>query len=384
MPFTEEHQQFRKVVRDFVANEITPHVEQWERDGLMPLHDVFQKMAKLGMLGIEYAEEDGGQGADHLYTLVLGEELGRCGNGSFPMAFGVQTDMATPSLGKFGTPEQKEKWLKPTLRGELIASIAVTEPDAGSDVAGIRTKAVRDGDHWVINGAKTYITNAIQGDWMCLLARTSDEGGYRGMSQIIVPNDSEGISMSKLDKLGMRASDTALVTLDDVRVPIENTIGTEGRGFQQQMQQFIVERMWGVYSGLGGCLEAISRTRTYLHERQAFGGPLVNMQFIQYKMADLIADVDVLRVYAQHIAEAYDAGQDTTREATIAKLKIGRITREVGEWALQFHGGLGYMEETWTARFMRDNMLIGIGGGATEVMQQVLALTDVLGEGPAR
>ncbi len=384
MPFTEEHQQFRKLVREFVANEITPHVDAWEEQGMMPLHDVFRKMADVGLLGVEYEPAYGGQGADHLYTLILGEELGACGHGSFPMAFGVQTDMATPSLGRFGTPEQKERWLAPTLRGELVASIAVTEPDAGSDVAGIKTRAVRDGDHWVVNGSKLYITNAIQGDWMCLLARTSDEGGYRGMSQMIVPNDSEGIQMSKLDKLGMRASDTALVTLDDVRVPVENTIGTEGRGFQQQMQQFIVERMWGVYSGVGGCLEAIDRTKRYLKEREAFGAPLANMQFIQYKMADLVAEVDLLRVYTRHIAEQYVAGNDTTREATIAKMKIGRLTREVGEWCLQFHGGLGYMEETWTARFMRDNMLIGIGGGATEVMQQVLALTDVLGDGPGR
>ncbi len=381
MPFTQEHEQFRKVVRDYVASEIAPRVDDWEAAGMMPLHEIFSGMAELGLVGVEYEPEYGGQGADHLFTLILAEELGQCGNGSLPMAFGVQTDMATPSLGKFGTPEQKQQWLAPTLRGEMVASIAVTEPDAGSDVAGIKTRAVRDGDHFVVNGSKMYITNALQADWLCLLARTSDEGGYRGMSQIIVPAKLDGIGMSKLDKLGMRASDTGLITFDDVRVPAENVIGEEGRGFQQQMQQFIVERMWGVYSGLGGCLAALDRTRSYLHQREAFGAPLVNMQFIQYKMADLIAEVDLLRVYAQHIAESYDAGRDTTREATIAKMKIGRLTREVGEWCLQFHGGIGYMEETWTARFIRDNLLIGIGGGATEVMQQVLALTDVLGEG---
>ncbi len=378
MPMTEEHHQFRSVVRDFVSKELTPNIDEWEAAGMMPLREIFQSMAKVGLVGVEYETEFGGQGADHLYSMVLAEELGKCGNGSFPMAFGVQTDMATPSLARFGTPEQKRAWLAPSLAGDLIASIAVTEPDAGSDVAGIKTRAVRDGGDFVINGSKMYITNAIQGDWMCLLARTSDEGGYRGMSQIIVPNDTPGIQMSKLDKLGMRASDTALITFDDVRVPAENVIGDEGRGFQQQMQQFIVERMWGAYSGLGGCQEALARTKTYLKQREAFGGRLVDMQYIQYKMADLYAETDLLRVYNQHIAEAVVAGEDPTREATIAKLKIGRLTREVGEWCLQFHGGIGYMEETWTARFVRDNLLIGIGGGANEVMQQVLAMIDVL------
>lgn len=380
MALTEEHEQFRKVVRDYVTKELTPHVDEWEAAGMMPLHEIFQSMAKLGMVGVEYEPEYGGQGADHLYTMVLGEELGKCGNGSFPMAFGVQTDMATPSLARFGTAEQKEAWLRPTLSGELVASIAVTEPDAGSDVAGIKTTARRDGGDFIVNGSKMYITNAIQGDWLCLLARTSDEGGYKGMSQLIVPTDADGIEMSKLDKLGMRASDTALITLDDVRVPVENVIGDEGRGFQQQMQQFIVERMWGAYSGVGGCQEALARTKTYVKQRTAFGGRLADMQYVQYKLADLFAEVDLLRVYNLHIAQDVVAGKDPTREATIAKMKIGRLTREVAEWCLQFHGGIGYMEETWTARFVRDNMLIGIGGGATEVMQQVLAMIDVLSE----
>ncbi|MFT5222010.1 MAG: citronellyl-CoA dehydrogenase [Glaciecola sp.] len=380
MPMTEEHQQFRALARDFVAKELTPHIPSWEQAGMMPLHEIFQSMAKIGLVGVEYSAEDGGQGADHLYTMILAEELGKCGNGSFPMAFGVQTDMATPSLAQFGTPEQKQAWLAPSLSGEMVASIAVTEPDAGSDVAGIKTRATRDGGDLILNGSKMYITNAIQGDWMCVLARTSDAGGYKGMSQIIVPNDTPGIEMSKLDKLGMRASDTALITFDDVRIPVENIIGDEGRGFQQQMQQFIVERMWGAYSGLGGCEEALARTKTYLKQREAFGSRLVDMQFIQYKMADLYADTDMLKVYNHQIAEAVVAGGDPTREATIAKLKIGRLTREVGEWCLQFHGGIGYMEETWTARFVRDNLLIGIGGGATEVMQQVIAMIDVLSD----
>ena len=207
---------------------------------MMPLHDIFGKMGSLGMLGLEYSSEYGGGDADHLFTVVLAEEFGKAAHGSIGMALGVQTDMATPSLHRFGTEELEQKYLAPAIRGEMVASIAVTEPDAGSDVAAIRTKAVQDGDEWVINGSKMYITNSLQADWLCLLARTSDEGGYAGMSQIVVPTDSPGFEVSKkLDKLGMRASDTGLLSFTDMRVPVANTIGTIGAGFQQQMAQFV-------------------------------------------------------------------------------------------------------------------------------------------------
>ena len=205
---------------------------------MMPLHDLFAAMAELGILGLEYDPAYGGQGADHLFTLILAEEFGRADHGSLPMALGVQVDMATPSLHDFGTPQLKERFLAPALRGEMVTSIAVTEPDAGSDVAGVRTHAERDGDEWVINGSKMYITNSLQADWLCVLARTSDEGGYRGMSQIIVPTDTPGFEVAKkLDKLGMRASDAGLLSFSDCRVPVSNTIGEIGRGFQQQMTQ---------------------------------------------------------------------------------------------------------------------------------------------------
>lgn len=379
MQLTDEHLAFRQMVRTYVENEINPHIPEWEEAGMMPLHDIFSSMAELGMLGLEYEPEYGGQGADHLFTVILAEEFGRCDHGSLPMALGVQVDMATPSLAKFGTPEQKEKFLAPALRGEMVASIAVSEPDAGSDVASLRTKAVRDGDEWIINGSKTWITNSVQADWLCLLARTSDEGGYRGMSQIIVPTSSPGFSVAKkLDKLGMRASDTALLSFDDCRVPVANTIGEIGRGFQQQMAQFVVERMWGAYGVVGACERALERTAEYLRERQVFGEPLLAKQYVQFKLAELSAELDLLRVYNRSIAADYDAGRDTTRQATIAKLTAGRLVRKVADECLQFHGGIGYVEETWTARFFRDNRLTSIGGGADEVMLQVLARTDGL------
>lgn len=376
MQFTQEHEEFRQLVRSFVRRDVNPHVEDWERDGDMPLHDIFGQMGELGLLGVEYDREFGGHGADHFFTLILAEELGRANHGSLPMAVGVQVDMATPSLHEFGSAELKKQYLAPALKGDMVAAIAVSEPDAGSDVAGIKTKAIRDGDEWVVSGSKMYITNAVHADWLCLLVRTSDEGGSTGMSQLVFPTDTQGFSVSKLDKLGMRASDTGLLTFDDCRVPVANTIGEIGRGFQQQMKQFVIERMWASYSTVGSCLEAIDRTVAYLKERQAFGQKLIDNQFIQFTLADLAAEVDMLRVYNESVAAAYQRGEDPTRQATIAKMKSGRLVRQVGEWALQFHGGVGYMEETWTARFYRDNALTGIGGGATEVMQRILAMSE--------
>lgn len=377
MPFTPEHHQFRDVVRSFVTNEINPHVDSWEAEGMMPLHRVFKQMADLGLLGLEYQSAYGGQDADHLFTLILAEEFGRADHGSIAMAVGVQVDMATPSLAKYGTHEQKLRFLTPALRGDAVAAIAVTEPDAGSDVAAIRTRAVRDGDEWVINGSKMYITNSLQADWLCLLARTSDSRGYSGMSQIIVPTSTEGFEVSrKLDKLGMRASDTGLLTFSDCRVPVENTIGVEGKGFQQQMEQFDLERMWANYATVGGIDRALARTREYLSQRMAFGQPLIANQYLQYRLAELAAELDLLRHYNIATAEAYQREENATRMATIGKLKSSRLAREVADWCLQFHGGIGYMEETWTARYFRDARLGSIGGGTDETMLQVLARMD--------
>ena len=377
MPFSEEHRMFRRVVRTFVEEEINPRVDEWEEAGEMPLHRVFAQMAGLGFLGLEYDPAYGGQGADHLFTVVLAEELGRADHGAIGMAVGVQVDMATPSLHQHGSDELKRRYLAPALAGEMVASIAVTEPDAGSDVAAIRTRATRDGDRWIINGSKMYITNGLQADWLCLLARTSDEGGYGGMSQIVVPTGVAGFEVSRrLDKLGMRASDTGLLTFTDLEVPVSNTIGAAGRGFQQQMSQFVVERMWAAYSAVGSCQRALERTAEYLRERKVFGKPLLAHQYVRYRLAELSAELDVLRHYNYATAAAHMRGEDPTRFATIAKLKSGRLAREVADWALQFHGGIGYMEETWTARFFRDSRLGSIGGGSDETMLGVLSRID--------
>lgn len=378
--FTEEHELFRDTVRGFVETEMNPYIDQWEDEGGFPARELFTKMGSLGLLGLEYAVEDGGGGADHLYTVILCEELGRCDAMGVPMAIGVQTDMATPSLAKFGSKELKEQFLRPAIEGTAVAAVGVTEPDAGSDVAGIRTRAVRDGDTFVINGAKLYITNGTQADWVCVLARTSDEGGYRGVSQIIVPTNTPGFSVSrKLDKLGMRGSDTAELHFDDCRVPAANIIGVEGRGFQQQMGQFQNERLAAAYQTIGAMDMAIERTRTYLKERQAFGAPLIANQHIQFELAELSAEVELIKSLNYRAAAAMMAGEDVTRLATIAKLRSARALRQVADVCLQFHGGIGYMEETWTARFFRDSRLWSIGGGADEVMLRTLAKMDDFG-----
>jgi citronellyl-CoA dehydrogenase len=281
-------------------------------------------------------------------------------------------------LHRYGSPELKEQFLAPAIRGEVVTSIAVTEPDAGSDVAGIRTRAVRDGDEWVINGSKMFITNGAQADWLCVLARTSDEAeGARGMSLIIVPSDVSGVSVSrKLEKLGMWSSDTAELAFSDVRVPVANTVGEVGRGFQQQMVQFQAERLTTFYKQVGSIELALQKTAAYVRERQAFGAPLLANQHIQFTLAELGARADMLKQYARTTAEAVQRGEDATRYATIGKLLGSRLQREVADWAVQFHGGMGYMDENWTSRYFRDTRLDSIGAGADEVMLRILARMD--------
>ncbi|MGB3438871.1 MAG: acyl-CoA dehydrogenase family protein [Actinophytocola sp.] len=375
--FTAEHNALRKLVRDFAETEIGPYTEEWEAKGIFPAHELFSKMAKLDLLGLEYDTAYGGQGADHLCTVILHEELGRVGPAGVALGIGVQTDMATPSLHHFGTEELKQRYLVPAIKGDAVCSVAVTEPDAGSDVTALRTRAVRDGDDWVINGAKAYITNGTQADWVCLLARTSDRPGYGGLSQIIVPTGTPGCQVQrKLDKLGMRSSDTAELTFTDVRVPVSNTIGELGQGFYQQMSQFQNERLALSYAAVGGMETALTRTANYLKTRDVFGKPLIENQHLNFTLAELSARLDLLRHYNYTAAAAYIRGEDVNRFATVAKLEAGRLAREISATCLQFHGAVGYMEEMWTARFFRDSPVWSIGGGADEVMLYVLSRLD--------
>ncbi|MFT6565119.1 MAG: citronellyl-CoA dehydrogenase [Actinomycetes bacterium] len=378
MRFTDEHEQFRKSVRAVIESEINPYADAWEEAGSFPAHELYPKLAEVGMFGLEYEEEFGGQGADHTYTIVLGEELGRsCDIAGVPMAIAVQASMSTPALAKYGSADLKRKYLAPAMRGEMVTSVAVSEPNAGSDVAGIKTRAVRDGDDWVISGTKMWITSGTQADWICLLARTSDEGGYAGMSQIIVPTDTPGFSVGRaIKKLGNHSSDTAELVFENVRVPVTNTVGEIGRGFQQQMAQFQDERLIAAYMVCGSMRRAIDRTKEYLQQRDAFGKPLMANQYIQYRLAELVAEIDIITEYSYTAGERYAAGEDVSRMATIAKLKTGRLQREVSDACVQFHGGMGYAEEMWPARYFRDGRLTSIGGGADEVMLRVIAMME--------
>lgn len=372
--FTDEHESFRQSVRKFVETEINPHVEAWEEVGIFPAHDLFKKMGNLGLLGLTYPEAYGGGGVDYWYQVVLMEEIGRADASGPSLGIAVQTDMATPALAENGSEELKQRYLIPAIAGDKVAAIAVSEPGAGSDVAAIKTWARRDGDDYLINGSKMWITNGTQADFLCLLARTSDEKGFRGMSLFVVDTDLPGFSVSKkLDKLGHRSSDTAILAFDDVRVPVANRIGAEGMGFILQMRQFQRERLAGTILALSGMDKVVRKTIAYCRERETFGQPLIDNQYIHFRIAELLTEIEALRQLCYHCVRLYVAGEDATKEVSMAKLKGGRLAREVADTCLQFHGGMGYVEEYPLARYFRDARLMSIGGGADEIMLGIIA-----------
>ena len=372
--FTAEHDAFRRVVRRFVETEINPHVEAWEAARIWPAHEVLKKMGNLGLLGLNYPEAYGGGGVDYWYSAVLLEELGRADCAAVPMGIAVHTDMATPALAEFGSEELKRRFLAPAIAGDLVAAIGVSEPDAGSDVAAIRTRAVADGNDYVINGSKMWITNGTQADFVTLLARTSGERGFRGLSLIVVPTTTPGFHVSrKLEKLGNHASDTAILTFEDMRVPQANRIGEEGLGFMLQMKQFQRERLAGSLMSTAGMEKIIRLTIAYCRERHTFGRPLIDNQVIHFRLCELLTEVEALRQLNYHCVRLIVAGEDVTKEVSMAKLKAGRLAREVADSCLQFHGGMGYVEEYPMARYFRDARLLSIGGGADEIMLGIIA-----------
>ena len=377
MEFGPEHDQLRQVIRQLVEREINPYVDAWEEARRLPAHELFKKFGEVGAFGLEYDPNYGGGGVDHSFTVVLAEEIGRVDAGGVSTALSVQAAMATPALARFGSDELKRNFLEPALSGDMVCSVAVSEAGAGSDVASITTRAHRDGGDWVINGRKMWITNGAQADWICLLARTSDEGAYQGMSLILVPTTVRGFSVGRtIEKMGNYCSDTAELVLDDVRVPVSHTIGEVGQGFQMQMAQFQDERLYISYMAAAGARRALERTIEYLQMREAFGKPLMANQYLQYTLAEAVAEVELLQGFLHHTAEKVVRGENVTREATIAKLKAGRITRMVGDLCVQYHGGMGYAEEAWPARYARDSRLTAIAGGADEVMLRVLSMME--------
>jgi citronellyl-CoA dehydrogenase len=373
MNFTSEHEELRRTVQKFIDNEINPHVDEWEEAQQFPSHELFKKMGDLGLLGITKPESVGGLGLDWSYELVFVEELGRIKCGAVPMAIGVQTDMATPALARFGSDELKKEFLTPAVAGEQVACIGVSEPQAGSDVAQIKTTARKDGDDYVINGSKMWITNGMKGDWICLLANTSDGKPHSNKSLILVPLDAPGVERArKLHKLGMWSSDTAQLFFDDVRVPQRNRIGQEGAGFMYQMLQFQEERLFGAASLLKGMESLIDSTIEYTRQRHTFGQPLIDNQVIHFRMAELKTEVELLRSGVYRAVEAMVGGEDATLLCSMIKLKGGRLAREATDACLQYWGGQGYMWESEPARAMRDTRLMSIGGGADEIMLGII------------
>jgi len=372
MHFTAEHKQLAETVRRFCEQEINPHVKDWEDAEIFPAHEVFKKMGNLGLLGVKYDTAYGGMGLDFSYSMVVAEELGAIPCGGVPMAIGVQTDMCTPALHRFGSDELKKEYLAPAIAGDMVGCIGVSEPGGGSDVAALKTHARTEGDDYVINGTKMWITNATQADWCCLLANTSDGPVHSNKSLIVVPMDAKGITTQKIKKIGMNSSDTAQIFFDNVRVPRRNLIGTEGAGFMMQMIQFQEERLYGAANSLKMLDKLIDQTIAYCKERHTFGQPLIHNQVIHFRLAELRTEVELLRSLVYRAVDEYVRGQDVTKMASMAKLKCGRLIREVADSCLQYWGGMGFTHDNPVSQAYRDGRLVSIGGGADEIMLGII------------
>ncbi len=373
MLYTQEHLELQRSVKKFIDSEINPHVDAWEDAEIFPAHELFKKMGDAGFLGINKPQAYGGMGLDYSFQLAFVEALGDVRCGGVPMAIGVQTDMATPALARFGSDELRKEFLAPTIAGDLVCSIGVSEPGAGSDVASIKTFAKKDGDDYVITGTKMWITSGTQSDWICLLANTSEGAPHKNKTLICVPMKTKGVSVAKkLKKLGMWSSDTAQLYFDEVRVPQRYRIGEEGMGFTYQMQQFQEERLYAAAQWTA--LDRILReTIAYTRERQAFGQSILDNQYVHFRLAELKTEIEALRALVHDAAAKLVAGEDVTLLASMAKLKAGRLGREVADGCLQFWGGMGYVWESNVSRLLRDVRLSSIGGGADEVMLGIIS-----------
>ena len=390
MQFTHDHEQIRDTLKRYIDEHINPHVDEWEEAGIFPAHQVFKGLGDLGLLGLTKPEAYGGAGLDYSYGMVMAETLGHINCGGVPMAIGVQTDMCTPALARFGSDELRKEFLMPAIAGDMVGCIGVSEPGAGSDVAGIKSVARKDGDDYVISGQKMWITNSIQADWMCMLVNTSDGPAHKNKSLVMVPMRdgpngklTKGIEIAqKIRKIGMDSSATGLIYLDDVRVPQRNLIGQEGAGFVYQMQQFQEERLWAAASSLVTLTECVRKTIEWAQQRKMFGATLIDQQWVQFKLAELQTEIEALRALTWRAGELYVGGQDVLQLASMAKLKAGRLTREVADTCLQFWGGMGFTWENRVSRLYRDGRLGSIGGGADEVMLGIIAKTMGMAKKP--
>jgi alkylation response protein AidB-like acyl-CoA dehydrogenase len=369
--FTDEHQQLRESIRRFVIKELQPHSEEWEETTFPDW--VFARMGELGFLGLDKPEAYGGQGGDYYSSLVLAEEIVHAHSGGLAMGLAVQTDMAMPPILAFGTEEQKLQWAAPAIRGEKILCLGITEPDAGSDVSGIKTRAVKDGDEYVINGSKTYITNGHRAHVIVLVTKTDTDAGYDGFTLFLVPMDSPGVIREKrLQKLGMHASDTALLAFNDVRVPESAVLGKVGKGFYHIMWELQGERLIGAAGCVAGAQHVFDRTLEYGKERTAFGRQIGRFQVIRHKFAEMATKIETARQLVYTTAWRFQNGEYPVREISMAKLYAARIAVEVADECIQIHGGAGYMKEYGIERVWRDMRLNRIGAGTDEIMLDVI------------
>ena len=374
MNLTAEHEEIRRATKRFIDGEINPHVDAWEEEGIFPAHDVFRKLGKLGLLGITKQTEYGGMGLDYSYGAVFCETLAHIKAGGVPMALGVQVDMATPAMATHGSDALRKEFLAPAISGDLVLCLGVSEVGSGSDVASVKTTARTDGEDYVISGDKMWTTNGIQADACVLLANTSDAPVHRNKSLIVVPLKEQGVERArKIRKIGMNCSDTAQLFFDEVRVPRRNRIGEEGRGFVYQMEQFQIERLFAALTAGQSLLNVIDDTVAYTRDRKAFGKSILDNQWVQFKLAEYKVEVEALRSLTWRAVGVVAAGEDATELASMAKLKAGRLMREVIDGCLQFWGGMGYVWESPVSRAFRDGRLSSIGGGADEVMLQIIS-----------
>ena len=374
MLITHEHEEIQRTLKRFIDEEINPHIDEWEAAEEFPAHQVFKRLGDLGLLGLTKPTDYGGMALDYSYSVIMAETLGHVNCGAIPMAIGVQTDMCTPALARFGSEELKRQFLAPAIAGDMVGCIGVSEPGAGSDVASIKTTAKKVGDDYVINGAKMWITNSLQADWMCVLANTSEGAAHKNKSLIMVPMNTPGVTRAKkIRKIGMMASDTGLIHFDDVRVPQRNRIGEEGMGFTYQMMQFQEERLWAAANAIQGLSNCIEETIAYARERQIFGKSVLDNQVVHFKLAELKTEVESLRGLVYMATEKYVAGQDVTEWASMAKLKSSRLLRTVPDSCMQYWGGMGYTWDNRVSRLYRDGRLASIAGGADEVMLGIIS-----------
>ncbi|NYT22040.1 acyl-CoA dehydrogenase family protein [Alcaligenaceae bacterium] len=377
MQFTHEHRELERTTRRIIAEHLDPYLDQWEEEQIFPAREVMKKLGDAGLLGIGKDPEFGGMGLDFSYEMVFAETLGEVRSSGLTSAIGVQSTMCTPALARHGGDALKREYLAPTIAGDLVGCIGVSEASAGSDVSQIRTHARRDGDDYIINGSKMWITNGVQGDWICLLCNTSREGGpHKNKSLIIVPLKTPGVQVSrKLDKMVLRASDTAELFFDDVRVPVSNRIGEENMGFIYQMEQFQEERMFVAARSMRSMERAIEETIAYTGQRTAFGKSVLSNQVVYHKLAELQTEIEALRSLIYRAIEQYLEGRDITQLASMAKYTAGRLSMKIPSECLQYWGGQGVMSENWISRAYRDLRQTAIGGGANEIMLEVIART---------